>query len=119
MTEGVAVQSVTLPPLAGSRPAAAKLLSDLPADLTGERVTVLARDLLTGSPSFADELVRQLTVDRHAAAVVVVGAEPTFEQYLSDAAHNHAVADRVLVRGSDGRVGAPPPAAAEAVRHRR
>jgi hypothetical protein len=95
-------QSVTLPPLAGSRPAAAVLLSGLPDDLTGQQVTVLSRNLLSGSPSFADELVRQLAVERNAAGIVVVGAEPTFEQYVHDAAHNHDVGPRVTTRAARG-----------------
>jgi hypothetical protein len=106
------VQTVTLPPLAGSRPAAAVLLSALPEDLTGEQVGVLCRDLLSGSPSFADELVRELAVERNAQSVVVVGAEPTFEGYVRDAARTHGVTERVTTRGSDGRP-APRPAAAQ------
>lgn len=94
------MHSVTLPPLAGSRPAAAVLLSALPADLTGQQVTVLSRELLSGSPSFADELIRQLAVERNAAGVVVVGAEPTFEQYVHDAARNHDVGTRVTTRAA-------------------
>ncbi|HEY0487276.1 MAG TPA: hypothetical protein VGD72_13605 [Mycobacteriales bacterium] len=100
-------QSVTLPPLAGSRPAAAVLLSSLPADLTGQQVTVLSRDLLSGSPSFADELVRELTVERNAASVVVVGAEPTFEQYVHEAARNHDVGTRVSTRDARDRARHP------------
>jgi hypothetical protein len=99
---------VTLPPLAGSRPAAAALLARLPADLTGQHVAVLARDLLTGSASFADELVRELAVDRNAAEVVIVGAEPEFEQYVQAAARSHSVGPRVSTRGQDGM---PPRAA--------
>ena len=104
------MQTVTLPPLAGSRPAAAELLSGLPEDLAGEQVSVLARDLLSGSPSFADELVRQLTVERHAESVVVVGAEPTFEGYVRNAAQTHGVADRVTTRSPDGTTAARPAA---------
>jgi hypothetical protein len=98
------VQSVTLPPLAGSRPAAAALLAGLPVDLSGQQVAVLARGLLSGSPSFADELVRELAVARNAARVVVVGADPTFEQYVLAAARSHAVDGRVATRGNDGVV---------------
>jgi hypothetical protein len=91
--------SVTLPALAGSRPAAAAVLAGLPADLSGDEVAVLCRDLLTGSPSFADELVRQLTVERNAGRLVLVGADGTFERYVRDAARSHAVTDRVATRG--------------------
>jgi hypothetical protein len=98
------VQSVTLPPLAGSRPAAAVLLAGLPADLSGQQVAVLARDLLSGSPAFADELVRELAVERNAAHVVVVGAAPAFEQYVQAAARSHAVDGRVVTQGSNGVV---------------
>jgi hypothetical protein len=104
------VQTVTLPPLAGSRPAAAVLLSTLPADLSGELVSVLCRDLLSGSPSFADELVRELAVERNAESVVVVGAEPTFEAYVRDAARTHRVTERVTMRGSDGKAASRPAA---------
>ncbi|MCW2609983.1 MAG: hypothetical protein QOC93_1447 [Actinomycetota bacterium] len=93
------IHPVTLPPLAGSRPAAAALLAGLPADLSGDEVAVLCRDLLTGSPSFADELVRQLAVERNAGRVVLVGAEDAFERYVRDAARDHAVAERVATRG--------------------
>jgi hypothetical protein len=101
------LQSVTLPPLAGSRPAAALLLAALPANLTGQHVAVLGRQLLSGSPSFADELIRQLTVERNAAQVEVIGAEPTFEEYVREAARIHAVADRVSTRR---RAAVPAPA---------
>jgi hypothetical protein len=93
------MHSVLLPPLAGSRPAAAALLAALPADLSGDEVAVLCRDLLSGSPSFADELVRQLAVERNAGHVVLVGADETFERYVRDAARSHAVAGRVATRG--------------------
>jgi hypothetical protein len=91
--------TVSLPALAGSRPAAAELLSGLPADLSGSEIAVLCRDLLTGSPSFADELVRQLAVERSAGRVLLVGADETFERYVRDAARSHAVAERVATRG--------------------
>jgi hypothetical protein len=93
------MHSVSLPPLAGSRPAAAALLASIPADLSGDEVAVLCRDLLTGSPSFADELVRQLAVERNAGHVVLVGADETFERYVRDAACSHAVTERVATRG--------------------
>jgi hypothetical protein len=93
------MHTVSLPALAGSRPAAAELLAGLPADLSGAEIAVLCRDLLTGSPSFADELVRQLAVERNAGRLVLVGAEETFERYVRDAARAHAVAERVATRG--------------------
>jgi hypothetical protein len=70
-------------------------------------VTVVSRDLLSGSPSFADELVRQLAVERNAAGVVVIGAEPTFERYVHEAARNHDVTGRVVTHAAHGRTRDP------------
>ncbi len=89
---------ITLPRVVGTRPAVAPFLVDVPLDLHGAAVVVDCRALLSGTPSFADELVRSLLVDRHAAELVVLGAGTDFAADLLESARDHRVGDRLHLK---------------------
>lgn len=89
-----------LPRLVGTREAVGDLLAEqsVPASLNGERLVVLCRDLASGSTSFADELVKQVLVDRGAAELTLVGAPERFVAYVRAAAERRGAPERVQVR---------------------
>ncbi|NCL73770.1 hypothetical protein [Rhodococcus sp. YH1] len=83
-----------LPPLAGVRGSAQQLTQHLPAD--SGPVVVECAALLAGTGGYADELIRQLLVERHALSVVFRGLrEPEFRSYLIRQAAAHGVSDRI------------------------
>ncbi len=51
---------IQTPGHAGSRDQARELVRELPDDLTGERVLVDCSKLVIGTPSFFDEIVKQV-----------------------------------------------------------
>jgi hypothetical protein len=74
----------------------------LAADFAGQRVVVSCRELSSGSPSFADELVSELLDHRHASEVLLVSCPPKFRNYMLEAASRHGRQDAVVVaRGED------------------
>jgi hypothetical protein len=91
---------ITLPRLVGTREAARDLLAEhrVPPTLAGEQVVLLCRDLASGSTSFADELVKDLLVDRAAAELVLVGAPERFVDHIRATAARRDVGSRVHVR---------------------
>ena len=88
---------IDLEGLLGTRESADDLLAktQLPRDLQGETVVLYCRDLLTGSTSFADQLVKQLITNRGADEVVLVGAPVRFQQHMHAAATRRQVSGRV------------------------
>ena len=87
---------IKLPRLIGGRDAARDVTAGaLPGHLHGDRVLVICRDLFAATPSFADELVRQVLVEREADELVLVGASGEFPGWVSDAAVRRQVASRV------------------------
>jgi hypothetical protein len=86
---------IRLPRVVGTRPAVAPFLADVPAELHGEKVVLDSRALLSGTPSFADEMVKAVLVDRGADELIVVGANSDFASDLTDSARDHGVLDRV------------------------
>lgn len=79
------MQTIVLPQLAGSREAANLLISRV-GNVEGQSVVIDARDLISGSTSFADELVVRLVKDKRVAAIEVVGPDEEFWGYLTEAA---------------------------------
>jgi hypothetical protein len=51
--------------------------------------------LLAGTPSFADEMVKQILVERHADELSVVNGTNDFASDVIASAPNHGVVDRV------------------------
>ncbi|QWY82307.1 hypothetical protein SEA_PHISHY_33 [Gordonia phage Phishy] len=73
-------------------------MEDLPADLTDAEVVLNCRGLLAAAISFADELIKEILVNRHADQLRVVEAtDREFLTYLSERAEAHGVRDRLYV----------------------
>jgi hypothetical protein len=96
------VFALRLPRLVGTREAAVDLLDaqDVARDLRTADVVVFCDDLATGSASFADELVRQVLVERHGVHLVLVGAPQLFWMRVSESAERRGVADRVTQKSA-------------------
>lgn len=88
---------IDLEGLLGTRESADDLLAKthVPLDLHDQTVVLHSRDLLTGSTSFADQLIKQLILVRGARDVVLVGAPPRFERHMLEAANRRQVNGRV------------------------
>lgn len=96
---------IRLPRVVGTRPAVAPFLTDVPTDLRGQQVVLDSRALLSGTPSFADEMVRAVLVDRAADELVVLGATSDFASDLTASARDHGVLDRVHLKESAATLG--------------
>ncbi len=83
------------PDHAGLRPQASELASQLPDDLTGQAVALDCSNLVVGSPSFFDEIVKQILVERHAATLDVVHASSRAQEHLERSATNRGVRARL------------------------
>ncbi|SOD70716.1 hypothetical protein SAMN05892883_0372 [Jatrophihabitans sp. GAS493] len=88
-----------LPQLSGGRRRAAALVDagHLPDDLSDASVTIDARQLLAGTESFADELVKILLLDRKAETLNVINVSDDFALFLEQAAKTHSVSRRLVV----------------------
>lgn len=86
---------IRLPRVVGTRPAVAPFLASLDEKLAGQRVVLDCRSLLSGMPSFADEVVEQILLVRGADELLVIGATTDFGDDLRQAARDHAVSERV------------------------
>ena len=89
------VMHFRLPALCGTREVAAAVLMTRPQVVAGESAVLLCRDLLSGSASFADELVRRLLVEGEAEELVLAGAPSQFEAHVRERAAEHGVAEKV------------------------
>ncbi len=89
--------TIELPSMVAGRAMADALVDALDGDVTGEQVEVDCRHLVSGSPSFAAQLVRRLLVDGGAARVRVVAATTPFADAVTDAAERQGVAQHVSV----------------------
>jgi len=85
------------PPLVSSRRQAQELLFGVPEDLRGAVIELVCSDLQSAAPSFLDELVRTVLVERHADRLVLTGARERTRTLATRAAVAHAVAERLSV----------------------
>jgi hypothetical protein len=88
---------ITTPDHAGSRDQAQALADPLADDLTGESVLVDCSALLVATPSFLDELVKQVLQLRNASALEVTDASERAHFLLTRSAENRGVGDRLRV----------------------
>lgn len=91
-----------IPPLkppshAGSRDQASELIAALPTDLSGESVVLDCAGLAVSTPSFLDEIVKQVLVNRRARLFEVVDASHRVRVLLERAAANRGVSERLRV----------------------
>lgn len=98
------MHEIRLPRLVGSRSSVELYIAALPEDLKGDRVVVHARELQSGTPSFADELVKKLLAEREAEELVLVGAGTDFIRYVNESANARDVADRVHIKPAGSEV---------------
>ena len=92
---------IDAPTLAGSRDKAQELLSTLPMDLSNSDVTLDCGDLIAATASFADELVREILVVRHARSLRAVRlGDEDFSTYLVQRAAAREVGDRLFLIAS-------------------
>lgn len=91
------VTTLRTPQLVGSRGAARTLLADLPADCSTGKVTVDCTDLRASSPSFVDELVKNILVDRAARQLKLQNAPVDVAGWANDSAQRRNVAERLMV----------------------
>lgn len=97
------MNSLLLPRLAGTRELVGDLLreQELPDSLSGCPLVVYARDLSSGSSSFADQLVCEGVLDRGASEILLVGAPPAFAERVKAAARRRGVGPRVREVAAD------------------
>ncbi len=88
---------ITLPRLIGSRESADDLLEPLLDDLRGAELLVDCRELLTASPSFADQLVGSSLGEGGAAGLTLLSPPPSFRADIEKAASKRGLASRVTV----------------------
>jgi hypothetical protein len=96
--------TLTLPQLVAGRELAAEAVRKL-GPIDGAQVVVDARPLVSGSTSFAGQLVRSTLVDGHAAALTVIGGPPEFLDDIHVAAQQLAVSEHVTLAGDDAELG--------------
>jgi hypothetical protein len=73
------------------------MVRGLSADLRGVHVELDCSSLLVGTPSFFDEIVKQVLVIRHADTLDAVAAPERVRQLLERAAENRGVRERLRV----------------------
>jgi hypothetical protein len=81
----------------GSRDQAQALLASVPERLEGQRIVLDCRDLQIATPSFLDEIVKLVLVDRGAAGLDVVNATDRVKTLLTRSSDNRDVAQRLHV----------------------
>ncbi len=89
---------ITLPRLIGSRESADDLLEPLVRDLQGADLVVDCRELLTASPSFADQLVGSSLDTGGAVNLVLLSPPPSFRSDVERSARKRGLINRVQVR---------------------
>ena len=70
-------------------------MADRLGDVAERRLVVDATDLISGTSSFAAQLVHRLLVEGKADELIIVGAPDEFGQYVVDDADHAGVADKV------------------------
>jgi regulator of RNase E activity RraA len=86
---------ITTPERAGDRDQAREIVSALAADLSGNVVVLDCGALVVGTPSFLDEILKQVLVERGANALEVHGASRRAQEHLERSATNRDVQDRL------------------------
>lgn len=89
--------TIELPSMVAGRALADALVDRLEGDLGGAVVVLDCRRLLSGSPSFAAQVVSRVLVHGGAAELRVQGATAAFADELRDAAGRQGVGGRLSV----------------------
>ena len=91
------MSTLIAPKLVSSRDQARELTAGLPGDLSGTAVLVDCSALQASTPSFVDELVKAVLVDRQGSRLRIVGAPERTVALARRAAENRGVADRLEI----------------------
>ena len=89
------MSTLTAPKLVSSRDQARELTAGLTADLSDTVVMVDCTALQASTPSFVDELVKAVLVDRQGGRLVIKGAPERTVELARRAAQNRGVTDRL------------------------
>lgn len=92
------VATLTAPELVSSRPVAREFARELAADLSTVEVTVDCGEVTAAAPSFIDELIKEIVIQRHAASLRLVNVPTRTADYARRSAALRQVADRVDVQ---------------------
>lgn len=84
-----------IPENVGSRQQAKELLAQLPASLDQSVVALDCGQLLVATPSFLDEIVKQVLIERRGERLDLVNASPRARTLAERAAQNRGVAKRL------------------------
>ena len=90
--------TLATPAHAGAREQAQALTAGLPEDLSDATVTVNCAALKVSTPSFFDELVKVVLIDRCAGVLCLVDATTRNETHARNAARNRSVDSRLRVQ---------------------
>jgi hypothetical protein len=93
---------IETPEHAGSREQAIALTQHLPGRLDGETVALDCSKMLVGTPSFLDEIVKQVLELRAASVLEIFDAPARPRDLLERAAENRGVRDRLRVIAQAG-----------------
>jgi hypothetical protein len=89
------MSTLTAPKLVSSRDQARELTAGLAAELSDTVVMVDCTALQASTPSFVDELVKVVLVDRHADRLIIKGAPDRTVELARRAAQNRGVLGRL------------------------
>ena len=95
------------PERSGSREQARTLLDDLPESLVDALVEIDCANVFVATPSFMDEVVKILLVERNAAVLRLTAAPERTTQHAIRAATNRGVATRLEITPSGATSDAP------------
>jgi hypothetical protein len=87
---------IRTPAHAVARDQARDLTSALPSDLADQDVVLDCADLLVGTPSFMDEIVKEVLVIRGARSLSVQMASPRVQHLLERSAENRGLRSRLM-----------------------
>jgi hypothetical protein len=89
------MSTLIAPKLMSSRHQARELTASLAEDLSGSMVLVDCTALQASTPSFVDELVKAVLVDRRGDRLIIKGAPERTVELARRAAQNRGVIDRL------------------------
>jgi len=89
-------QTIQAPAHAGARDQARELAAELDTDLSAEDIVLDCSQTLVGTPSFLDEVLKQILVVRGARTLSVVSASPRAQDLLERSAENRNLRDRLM-----------------------
>jgi hypothetical protein len=88
---------IAVPQLSGGRERARALLRNVSGKLAGATVVVDFRQMVAGTPSFADELISRVLVAGGAQRLLAEHVSTDFGDYLIRAAKDHGVSERLSI----------------------